>query len=159
MEGASKCGGFEERFLDHLSAQLKLNVLHHHVWVLDRLGTVDGLGLHHTLIKTQRNFSTDSCPSHCNYGGNVPLVCCCCSNLSYTTLGAGCRNKVSAGVTWRNRERLGKLCNILLEERKKPRSRALSWYLLACILCEKDFQSVHGVVLVLASQNFNEKQM
>lgn len=59
-------------------------VPHHGVWVLEGLGTVDDMGLHHTLIKTQCNFSTDSRPSRCNYGGMLPGVCCCCSNLSYT---------------------------------------------------------------------------
>lgn len=89
------------------------SVLHHRVWILDRLETVDDMGLHHTLIKTQWNFSTDSCPGCCNYKGMLPCMCCCYSNLSYIIprdAGARCQQDVSR----RDRQRLGKLCNIPL---------------------------------------------
>lgn len=107
-------------------------------------------GLHHTLIKTPSNFSTDSRPSHCNYGGMLPCVCCCCSNLHYTVprdAGARCQCDVSR----RDRERLGKLCNIPLGGKYETGAQVPSWYFLAWIICEKDFQNLHEILLDLAN--------
>lgn len=52
-------------------------------------------------------------------------------------------------VPQRDRERQGKLCNS--EESVKPGPRVLLWYCLVWIICEKDFQNLHGTVLDLAS--------
>lgn len=97
--------------------------------------------------KNPVQLSTDSHPSRCNYGGNVtPCVLLLQQPPPHCAWDA--RARCQHGVSQRDRERQGKLCNA--EESAKPGPRALLWYSLAWIICEKDFQNLHGTVLDLA---------
>lgn len=83
-------------------------VRHHGVWGLNGLGTVDDMGLHHTLIKTQGNFSTDSSPAAVITGECYPVCAVAAATLATPSL--GCKSKVSA---WRAPQGQGKARRIV----------------------------------------------
>lgn len=86
--------------------------LHHHVWALDGLGTVDDIRLRHTLIKTSETFQLTHVPAAVLMGECYPV--CAVVTATSVTLCRGCRSKVSA---WRVLEGQGearKVVNILL---------------------------------------------
>lgn len=117
---------------------------------MDRLATVDDMGLHHTLIKTRPNFSTDSRPDAVANGGMLARVCCCRSNVGHTEPGMQEQgvSMTCLGETGKGKE---SFATFYLEESKEPGPRVLSWYFLAWVTREKDFQNLHGVFHDLAS--------
>lgn len=106
-------------------------------------------GLHHTLIKTRRNFSTDSRPAAVATGECYPV--CAVAAATSATPSLGCGSKVSA---WRDWEKPGKARKVVQHSTQRkseePGPRVLSWYLLVWVTRERHFYNLHGVFLDLA---------
>lgn len=117
---------------------------------VDRLAAVEDTGLHHTLIKTLQNFSTDSRPAAVANRAMLPSVCCCCSNVGHTKPGI---QGQGVSMTCLRETRKGKegCTTFYLGESEELGPRVLSWYFLAWVTREKHFQNLHGVSYHLAS--------
>lgn len=151
MEGAGNHSGFSERPLDQLTFEGDEHRVFHIMvcefwkgWQLEMTWTAS-----YTNKNTAKlfNWLTSRC---CSYGGMLPRVCCCCSNLGNTEprMQEQGVSMTCLGETGKGKE---SCATFYLEEKWGTGPRVLSWYFLVWVTREKHFQNLHGVFLDLAS--------